>query len=98
MAHTVLGGRRDFAERLLHAVGNEDRIVAEALVAARREGEVAFDLTFEQHMLSNGISERERADEFCRAVEPIHGPELMLDARHGLREILFRSGPARGID
>ena len=47
MAHGVFHVRIDFAEGLAPAVGDEDRIIAEAVIAARREGEVAMHFAFE---------------------------------------------------
>lgn len=47
MAHGVFFRRFYFGKGLLHAVGDKDGIIAEAVVAARREGEMAMHLTLE---------------------------------------------------
>ena len=51
--------RIDLAEGLLHAVGDEDRIIAEAVVAARREGQVAVHLAVETSCISP-VRQRQR--------------------------------------
>src|ERR1700753_738931 len=47
VVHRELRGRRHLAEGLHHAVGDEDRVVAEAVAAARREDEMAVHLALE---------------------------------------------------
>ena len=53
VAHVVFHLRIDFAEGLVPAFGNKDRIVAEAQRAARGEGELAMHFTFEAFHLAS---------------------------------------------
>ena len=46
VAHGVLLGRIDFGKGLFHAVGDEDGVIAKAVIATRREGEMAMHLAF----------------------------------------------------
>src|SRR3546814_13833623 len=62
-ADRVFGVGIHLAEGLVAAIGQEDGIVAEPLVAARRPDERAVDPAFEPFDMADGPGERERADE-----------------------------------
>src|SRR3546814_6919427 len=63
VADRVFGVGIHLAEGLVAAIGQEDGIVAEPLVAARRPDERAVDPAFEPFDMAVGPGERERADE-----------------------------------
>src|SRR3546814_5527261 len=62
-ADRVFGVGIHLAEGLVAAIGQEDGIVAEPLVAARRTDERAVDTAFEPFDMAVGPGERERAAE-----------------------------------
>src|SRR3546814_20501373 len=62
-ADRVFGVGIHLAEGLVAAIGQEDGIVAEPLVAARRPDERAVDPAFEPFDMAVGPGERERADD-----------------------------------
>ncbi len=81
------------------AVGAEDGVVAESLVAARGKDQVTVDAALEGFKPSVRPGEGEHADEPgppWRSRAERH--ELALDSRHGGDEIFRLPRPARGID
>ena len=99
VAHGVFRRRIDLAEGLLHAVGDEDRIIAEAW--SPRGGKVRWPCTSpskslrSRHAASPATRRRRiwrtNRERLCRR-------NSSFDARHGDAEILGRSRPARRID
>src|SRR5438128_1408477 len=96
MAHRVLGGGIHLAEGEAIALRYEDGIVAEAALAARREGERAIDAAFIGFALPVRSCQGENANEIGAAVGIAF--ELAFDARHGGGKIFSRPGPARRMD
>ncbi len=64
MAHRMFPGGLDFAKGFAHAIGHENRIVAETACAARRKGEMAVHLAFEDLRFFPRLGHRQRANEF----------------------------------
>src|SRR5512146_188876 len=98
MADGMFERRIDLAEGLLHAVGDEDGIVAETAIAAWREFEMAFHVAFEDFGAAARFGQRQRADEPRGIVVSVLGGELVAHALHRDLEIAMLAGPARGID
>src|SRR5512143_3950443 len=63
MADGMLADGIHLAEGLAAALGQEDRVVAEAALAARRPDEAPVDMALEALDMAVGPGERERADE-----------------------------------
>src|SRR4051812_3462287 len=63
VAHRMLRVRLHLAEGLLMPCRHEDRIVAEAVLAARRPDEGAVDAAFEPFAMAVGPAQGEGADE-----------------------------------
>ena len=88
-------------EGALKAVGLEQRIVAEALLAARRPHRDAVDAALEFFHVAVRPGETERGDEMAA---PLFGrfraalDQQRLDFVHGETEILVGSGPARRMN
>src|SRR5258706_9424124 len=72
VTHGVFPGRIDLGKSLLHTVGYEDRIIAEAMVAAWRKGQAAMHLALKRLNLAGRHRDTKRADEFRGA-----GPHLL---------------------
>ena len=87
-------------EGLVHAVGDEDGIIAEAVIAARRKGEMPMHFAFESFASRpDGMRQRQaRRRIWPRQIVGALFPQFVFDARHGDAEILGRSRPARRID
>ena len=98
VAHRMLSCRVYFGKSLVHAVGDEDGIIAEAMIAARRKGERAMHFAFEHPALARGQRDAKSADEFRGAGAEPFVAQLVMDAGHGDAEVLGRSRPARRID
>src|SRR5450755_3059835 len=67
MADRVLVGRGHLGRRLLRAVRDEDRVVAEAVLAARQPGYPAVHLTLADVLAAGRQDERRRAGEMGTA-------------------------------
>ena len=83
------------------AVGQEHRIVPETFVTARRPDQRAVDPGLEILDMAVGPGRAQRRDEMRRALfrrRCAAFVELDLDRLHGAAEILFRPGPARGMN
>src|SRR3954464_13123306 len=81
-------------------VGQEHRIIAETLVAARRPNQRTLDRGFEVVGVPVGPGGTERGDEMRGALTGTHcsaRAQLVLHGCHGVPEVLLRRGPARGI-
>ncbi len=78
------------------AVGDEHRVVAETPLPARRPDGHAVDAALEHLRVAVRPGEAEHRDEM-RAPVGIAADQLVHPA-HRMREILFRSGPARRMD
>src|SRR5690606_40587129 len=65
VADAVFFVRADFSERLLAALGNEDRIVAEAAIPTRRPDEGAVDSAFVDGVFAIRPREGEHTREPC---------------------------------
>mgnify|MGYP003343829832 CR=1 FL=1 len=66
VADRVLGGGVHFAEGFGAVVGQEHRVIAEAIAPTRRPDERAVDAAFKPFDMAVGPGERERADEMRR--------------------------------
>src|SRR5580704_8782695 len=92
---------RHFAKSARLAVGQEHRIVAKALIAARRPDQGTVDLGLEVRDMTVGPRHAQRRDEMrlalfrCRCATFV---QFDLDGLHGAAEILFRASPARRMD
>src|SRR6185312_7731506 len=88
-----------FAEGALESIRLEQRVVAEAPVAARRRHDDAVDAALEFFQMSVGPGKTERSDEMrtpqlrrrCGALD-----QQCLNPVHSSGEILVRTGPPRG--
>src|SRR6202012_5715770 len=98
VAHRMLLRRVYLGKCLVHAVGDEDGIVAEAMIAARRESEMAMHLAFEYFGCARWHRHTQSADKFCAAGHQPLVPQLVMNAVHGDAEILGWSGPTRRIN
>ena len=98
MRHRVFALRLHLAECFLVAVRHEHRVVAEALVSARRPDEFAVDPAFEIFDVAIGPGKRKTADEMGARVECALLDETEAHALHREVEILLRACPARRID
>src|SRR3954471_1106222 len=98
MAHRVFGVGLHLREGDVHALGDKNGIIAEAVIAARREGKMAMDLTDKSLHLAMRRAERQSAGEMRSIVGGGALPQFLLDPRHGDGEILDRSRPTRRID
>ena len=83
----------------VHAIGNEDRIIAETMLAARRKGEMAVHLAFESFASRHAASPATRR----RRIWPknrvaFFSSNSFSTPRHGDAEILGRTRPARRIN
>src|ERR1700722_14878974 len=88
---------RHFAKRTLMAVRQEHRVIAKALVAARRPNQHAINLSLEILAMTVRPSDAQRRDEMRLAPVRRRGPalaQLVFDRLHGAAEILVGSGPA----
>ena len=93
--------RRHFAEGGGESVRQEQRIIAETGVAARRPDDVAIDAAFEFLDVPVRPGETQSRDEmraaligrYCAAFD-----QQRLDAIHRKAKVLVRSGPARRMN
>jgi hypothetical protein len=88
--------RFDLAVAFEHAVGDEHRIVTEAVVALGRPDERTMHDAFDGFAMAVGPGKRQRADEAGATIA--FALEQIFDAPHGEIEILVGARPARGID
>src|SRR6516165_8379230 len=98
MGDTMLGFRVHLAEGEPVAFGNEDRVVAKTLLAARRESERTVRAALEHVRRFAGRRERQRADEIGARVVAPGCANLVFDALHRDPEVLLRACPAGGVD
>src|SRR5271169_925544 len=91
--------RHHLAEGFVQPVGQEDRVVAEALVAALWKDEHAVDAALELFRMAVGPDDRESADEMRGEgrLRPAL-PEFALDAFDRRAKIPVVAAPARRID
>src|SRR5262249_54063834 len=92
----VLLVARHFAEGLIEAVGQEHRIVAEALLAARRPDQRAVDLAFERLGVTVRPGDAQRRDEVRLALlgsKSVALAQARFDALHRVAEVLRLAGP-----
>ena len=80
--------------------GDEDRVVAEAMRAARRKGESPVHAALDGLAVTVRPAERKRADEIGRRADGLLPAcrKLRLDAVHRHAKVLPRPRPAGGID
>ena len=103
VADGVLCGRIDLAEGLVHADGDEHRVVAEAVVPARRPHQGAVDLAFEAFARSPSGQASDKAQTKW-ASWPASGPAASTSrhtrsiARPKSRVAVFILGPASRVD
>src|ERR1700674_3757224 len=91
--------RGHLAEPARKTVWNEDRIIAEAIGAARRKHEPPIDPTLEIFNEIIGPGESEGADEMrAPRLRRVRREQFPLDSRHRPGEILGSARPARGIN
>ena len=90
--------RIDFAECLIHLVGNKNWIVAEAARAARRESQRALHFAQENLLFALGHGERQCADEFRRIILRVLLFQFAFDTRHRSGKVFALARPARGVD
>src|SRR5262249_2993281 len=95
MADPMLFGRVDFPEGQSSAQRYEDRVVAEAAVAAGRPGEPAFDLAAVHLGVAVRPGQRKHRDKSGAAVL---AAEFPMNPLHRLPEVLGRAGTAGGVD
>src|SRR5690606_27117840 len=98
MRHAVFRLRLHLAEGEFMAIGNEDRIIAEAVFATRRPGQFTIDTAFEIFDVSIRPGEGEAADEIGAGVAQTrldHAAPQLLESEI---KIPCRAGPARGMD
>src|SRR5690606_35058083 len=96
VADGVLVGGVHLAEGVRPALGQEDRIVTDPLVAPRRADQVAADGALDDLAVVVRPSEGEGGDETGAAVG--FAGERLLDLAHGEGEIPAGTGPTRRID
>ena len=98
----MLGVGVDLAEAVVHAVRDEHRVVAEALVAARGPHQLAVNLALEAFDRAVGPGQRQRAHEMrVAAGVGARGLDLGPDLFHPAPEVAVAElvfGPARGED
>src|SRR4030081_3175155 len=97
----VLLVARHLAEGEREPVGQEHRVIAEALVAARRIDQRAVDRGLEFLDMAVRPGDAQRRDEMRLAALRRGGAALAqqrVDPRHGAGEILGGAGPARRMD
>ena len=82
------------------AIGNENRIIAEPLVATAGEDKLPMHLPDKGFAMPVRPGQRQGADEIGAPVLLCCAPvkKFTFDPRHGDSEILVRPGPAGGID
>src|SRR5262249_6426669 len=88
---------RHFAECMGKAVGQKDRIVPEALIAARGEYQDAVDARLEFLDVAVRPGDAKRRHEMRRAPLGRYGAQLLqqqFDALHGAAKIFVRPGPS----
>src|SRR4051812_31399675 len=98
MAHGVFLRRIDFGKSFVHAIGDEDRIIAEAMISAWRKCEMAMHLAFKSLGFAAGQRDTQGADEFRGAGGQSFLSKFLVNASHGDAEILARSRPAGRMD
>ena len=80
---TAFGGKPMFflrahlTERAVEAVGQEERIIAEAFVAARRPDDGAVDAAFEVLDMTIGPGKAQRGNKMCAAL--FRSPRIAFD-------------------
>src|SRR5438477_12744984 len=97
----MLGIWVHFAKGHIMSFGQEHRIIAKAMFAARRPDERAMDLAFEILDMAVGPGNRQHADEMRASLFRCGGAQglkLLLDIAHGEGEIPGRARPAGRID
>src|SRR5687768_10935645 len=87
-----------FSEGFRMAVGNEDRIIAETAIAARRPNDGAEHLSFEHLHRAVRRRKRKRAGEIGAAIARPCPPQLLLHAPHGKAEIFGIAAPTGRMD
>ena len=75
--------RRHFAEGACVAVGDEDRVVTEAMLAARRKRQSSIDAAFDGLAVTVRPAERERADEIGRRANGLDARAPPTPSRYG---------------
>src|SRR5690349_3689678 len=98
----MLGGRFDLAEGPLIAIGDEHRVIAEAVRPARRPDERAVDAALEALDRTVGPGDRQRADK-VRVMPAVgtRGLDFVPHAHHRAVEVavaILVLGPARRVD
>src|SRR5690554_603068 len=92
----VLLSRGHFAEGACFTIRYKDRIIAKALIAARRPNQTALNAPLEMFDFPRRGGHSQGADEFCTSIGRI--AEFLLDTLHGVRKVLVSTGPAGRID
>ena len=98
MADGVLASGSISPKVCVMAVGHEDRVVAEAVCAARRPHQGPVDLAFDGLDMAVGPGERQRADETCAAVVRLPTLPSRRPAPWRRAKSALRARPARRID
>src|SRR3990172_4322662 len=96
MRDCIFGCRLHLAESQLMTVGDEDRIIAETVLPARRPNDMTVNFAFKQLGFAVRPGKAEHRDEVGpeRLAFPAPpGRELVVDALHGDGEIPARTGP-----
>ena len=97
MVDGVFGGGRHLGEGTVMAVGPEDRVIAESVVAAQRPHQGAGDATLEYLAVTVGPAERQCGHELGATRPAVVGSqrlEFVMNTSHGGGEIARRAGPA----
>src|SRR3954469_933076 len=92
----IFAGRLHFAERLLVAVGDEDRIIAETVAAARGPNDMTVNFALEQLGLPVRPGKAQHRDEVGaqgRAAPGLPVDQFVVDALHGYGEVAFWPRP-----
>src|SRR3954471_19723325 len=93
VAHGVFLVRLHFAEGKALAIRDEDRIIAEALAAARRKHQPSMHLAFKNLAFAMRHGERKRADEFGGEIAGVFFAQFLFHTRHGDGKVFGRSRP-----
>ena len=97
----IFAGRLHFAERLLVTVGDEDRIIAETVAAARRPNDMTVNFALEQLGLPVRPGKAQHRDEVGaqrRAAPGLPVDQFVVDALHGDGEVAFWPRPVGRVD
>jgi len=98
MADSVFVTGLQLAKCLLHAVGKEDRVIAETIFTAWRKHELAPYLAFKHDRPASRPRQRERTNKFGGAVVRAGCLQRLFHPRHRDREVPVRSRPASRIN